>query len=78
MTANVQQITEQIKALGPSEQAELFQWLDDFEEHFESAWDRQIEEDFKSEGRLHPFLQKVKREIAEGRTKPLDEVIGDQ
>jgi hypothetical protein len=40
-------------------------------------WDRQIEDDAKA-GRLDPLWEEARREIAEGKTRPLDEILDDQ
>jgi hypothetical protein len=37
------------------------------------AWDEQIERDFSPGGRGAPLLTELKREIAEGRTRPMVE-----
>ena len=44
---------------------------------FDDAWDRQIEADEKA-GRLDPLWQEAMEDIKAERTKPLDEVLGDQ
>jgi len=38
------------------------------------AWDRQIEEDAAA-GRLDSLWEETRREIAEGKTRPLDEIL---
>jgi hypothetical protein len=44
---------------------------------FDDAWDRQIEADAKA-GRLDHLWTEAMEDIKAGRTKPLDEVLGDQ
>lgn len=39
-------------------------------------WDRQIEEDAKA-GRLDFLFEEAKQDIAEGKTRPLDEILDD-
>ena len=45
------------------------------ENHFDDAWDRQIETDAKA-GRLDHVIAQAEADIAAGRTKPLDEILG--
>ena len=77
MTTRVEHIAEQVKALAEHERAEFLLWLSDFELEHSDDWDKQIAEDSQPAGRLGIVLDRVRRDIAEGRTKPLDEVIGD-
>ena len=77
MTANVEKIAEQVKALPDRELEEFLSWLADYQSEQANDWDKEMERDFASGGRLEPFLEKVRRDIAEGRTKPLDEILGD-
>ena len=75
MTTRVEEIAEQVKTLPEQERAEFLAWLSDFELSRFDAWDQQIASDSEPGGRLTNVLDRVRREIAEGRTKPLDEVI---
>jgi hypothetical protein len=77
MTANVQRIVEQVKALPQGERDEFLSWLADFEIARQDEWDREIARDTRPGGPLEPVLRRVRKDISEGRTKPLDEVIGD-
>ena len=43
---------------------------------YQADWDRQIEEDSES-GALDFLIRKISDDIAQGRTRPLDEVCGD-
>ena len=43
---------------------------------FNDAWDRQIDADARA-GRLDFLWEEAKRDIKEGRTRPLDELLGD-
>jgi hypothetical protein len=63
-------IKEAIAALPEEERISLSAWLalqqyDD--------WDREMVRDFSSGGRGMPFVEKVKREIAEGKANPIEE-----
>ena len=63
----LEQIEKEIAALSREDRAKLAEWLAEFQAE---QWDRQIEEDAKS-GRLDRFIDKAKREIAAGKTRPL-------
>ena len=71
--STVSEIQEAITRLSAAEQRQLARW---FEEAFEDAWDNQIEEDIKA-GRLNDLIAQAEADIAAGRVKPLDEVLGD-
>ena len=77
MTTRVEQIVAQIKALPENEREEVFTWLSDFELRQSDHWDQEIAKDSQPGGRLGSVLDRVRRDIAEGRTKPLDEIIDD-
>lgn len=62
-----------ITRLPASERWRLARW---FEEELEEAWDAQIEEDAKA-GRLDDLIARAEADIAAGRVKPLDEVLGN-
>ncbi len=75
MTTRVEQIAEQVKSLPLSEREELLAWLAEFELGQVDAWDADITQDSLPGGRMQHVLDRVRRDIAEGRTKPLGEVI---
>jgi len=75
MTTKVQQIAEQVKALPEQEMDEFLSWLADYEAEHADQWDQEIARDTQPGGRLQTLLDRVKRDIAEGRTKPLDEIL---
>lgn len=75
MTISVQKIAEQIKALPAKELDEFLSWLADYELGYADPWDAQIARDSQPGGRLESVLSRVRTDIAEGRTKPLDEVV---
>ena len=77
MTSAVEQIAAQIEALPEKELEELLSWLADFESTHADEWDKEIERDAQPGGRLDAVLKRVRQDIAEGRTKPLDEVLHD-
>jgi len=72
--STVSEIQEAITCLSAAEQRQLAR---SFEEALEDAWDNQIEEDIKA-GRLNDLIAQAEADIAAGRVKPLDEVLGDR
>ena len=78
MTTRVEQIAEQVKSLPLSEREELLTWLADFELGQVDSWDEEIARDCQPGGRMQRVLDRVRRDIAEGRTKPLGEVIDNE
>ena len=78
MTTRVEQIAEQVKSLPLSEREELLAWLADFELGQVDAWDEEVARDSLPGGRMQRVLDRVRLDIAEGRTKPLGEVIDNE
>ena len=70
---SAQEIIEQIKVLPASERAQVVKYV---VENVEDAWDVQIEDDVKA-GRLDDLIAQAEADIAAGRVKPLNEVLGD-
>ena len=75
MTAKVEKIAEQVKALPEDERDQFLSWLADFELEHSDEWDKEIARDSQPGGRLEHVLNRVRKDIAEGRTKPLDEFL---
>ena len=71
--STVTEIQQAITRLSMAEQRQLARW---FEEALEDAWDAQIQGDIKA-GRLNDLIARAETDIAAGRVKPLDEVLGD-
>jgi hypothetical protein len=71
----VSEIIEAVKKLPERDKSEFLERLT--EVNFDDAWDGQIEADAKA-GRLDPLWQEAMEDIKAGRTKPLDEVLGDE
>jgi len=76
-TARVQQIADQVKSLPVEEREEFLSWLADYQLQQMDAWDEEIANDCKPGGRLSGVLERARRDIAEGRTRPLDDILGD-
>ena len=77
MTGKVEKIAEQVKALPEGEREEFLSWLADFELEHSDEWDKEIARDSQPGGRLEHVLKRVRTDIAEGRTKPLDEILNN-
>jgi hypothetical protein len=68
-------IKEAIKRLSPEQQTVLAGWLS---ERDWKAWDEQIERDFSAGGQGMPVLAELEREIAEGKTRPMEEGFAER
>jgi hypothetical protein len=75
MTATVEKLAETVKALPDQEFDEFLSWLADYGLAHPDRWDQEIERDSQPGGRLDAVLRRVRRDIAAGSTKPLDEII---
>ncbi len=71
--STVTEIIEAVKKLPDEQKGEFLQRLTEID--FDDAWDRQIEADVKA-GRLDHVIAQAEADIAAGRTKPLDEIVG--
>jgi hypothetical protein len=70
---SVLEIEQAIHALDPSERWKL---LERFNERMWEEWDRQIEGDVKA-GRLDALIAEAKSEVAQGKARPLHEILHD-
>ena len=62
--------------VGPRAQLdELLAWLADDELQQPDEWDKAMERDSQPDGRLQGVIDRARKDIAAGRTKPLDEVL---
>ncbi|HEV1284624.1 MAG TPA: hypothetical protein VNU44_04910 [Bryobacteraceae bacterium] len=68
-------IKEAIEKLPPEQQTVLANWLS---ERDWKSWDEQIERDFSSGGRGMPLLAELEREIAEGKSRPMEEGFAER
>jgi hypothetical protein len=78
MTAKLNKLCEQVKALPPKEREAFLSWVADFEAQCGDDWDKEIERDARPGGRLKHVLARARRDIAAGRTKPLDELLNNR
>ena len=63
----LEKIEQEIAALGEGDRRKLARW---FAEFLADSWDAEIEQDVKS-GRLDKLIDDARRDIAEGKIKPL-------
>lgn len=63
-------IKEAIQRLPEQERRALAGWIEEMEE---AAWDAEIERDFAPGGRGEAVEQRIRREIAEGKARPIEE-----
>jgi len=75
MKAAVKKIAEQVKALPETDLEEFLSWLEEYEMGHPDTWDKEIEQDSQDGGPLSSVLNRVRMDIASGKTKPLDEVL---
>lgn len=71
----VEAIKAAIEQLSEADRRKLADW---FEEMEEQAWDKQIEQDFSPGGRGMPLLAELERELAEGKTRPMEEGFAER
>lgn len=76
VSATVERVFAQVRALSLSEQEELWKLLADEQGKNLDAWEKQIEADSAS-GKLDHLLAELTEDIAAGRVKPLHEVIDE-
>jgi hypothetical protein len=75
MTAIVEKIADQIRSLPRAQLDEFLVWLADYELQQSDQWDKEMEQDCLPGGRLQGIIDQARKDIASGRTKPLDEVL---
>ncbi len=63
----LEKIEQEISSLDPKDVRKLADWLDEYKAEL---WDRQIEADAKA-GKLDGLIAEARREIAEGKVRPL-------
>ena len=77
MTAAVEKLAGEIRGLSQEELDQFLSWLAQYQAEQMDQWDRQIERDSSPGGGLQAVLDRVRKDISAGRTKPLDEVLDD-
>lgn len=77
MTATVEKIVDEVKSLPRAQLDEFLAWLAEYELQQPDEWDKEMERDCQPGGRLQEVIDRARKDIAAGRTKPLDEVLGN-
>ena len=75
MTATVEKIADEVKSLPRAQLDELLAWLAEYELQQPDEWDKAMERDSRPGGRMQDIIDRARKDIAAGRTKPLDEVL---
>ena len=73
--STIPEIIDAVKRLNEEQKNQFLAKLAEID--FDDAWDRQMEADAKA-GRLDFLWKEAKGEIAEGKTRPLDELLGHE
>jgi hypothetical protein len=68
MTATVGRIVDQVKKPQQDEHEELLDWLAERQASEMDAWDKELERDSRPGGRLQAVMNRVRQDIAAGRT----------
>lgn len=75
MTTAVQKIADEVRSLPRAQLDEFLGWLSEYELQQPDSWDEEMERDSQSGGRLQGLIDRARKDIADGRTKPLDEIL---
>ena len=78
MTQAVEKIVGEVKALSGAELDEFLAWLADFEAGRMDDWDQEIAADSQAGGRMQDLLDRTRKDVASGKTKPLDEILDNK
>ena len=73
--STVVEIIDAVRRLDEKQKKEFLAQLAEID--FDDAWDRQIDADARA-GRFDFLWEEAKRDIKEGRTRPLDELLGHE
>ena len=72
--STVSEIREAIRKL-PA--LEAWQLADELRDYLDALWDEQFEEDVKA-GRLDALIARARQEHGNGKTRSMDEIVGDR
>ena len=78
MTKTVEKIVQEVKSLPAKQLEEFLAWFADFESQRMDDWDKAVARDCGPQGRLRGMVEKAERDIATGKTEPLDELLDDR
>ena len=71
--STVAEIRQAIEKLSPGEAWKL---ASELREYLDAVWDKQFEQDVKA-GRLDAAITRARKEHASGRSRPMDEIVGN-
>ena len=66
----VEAIKDAIQQLPEAERTSLVAWLNEMEY---DEWDKEMVKDFSPDGRGMQWVKEAKREVAEGKSRPIEE-----
>jgi hypothetical protein len=72
--STVTEIRAAIRKLPPQDAWKL---AEDLREYLDALWDKQFEKDVKA-GRLNDLIARAREEHANGKTRPMDEIVRDE
>ena len=75
MTTVVEKIADDVRSLPKAQFDEFLAWLAEYELQHPDEWDKEMERDSQPGGRLQNVIDRARKDIAAGRTKPLDEIL---
>ena len=75
MTTVVEKIADDVRSLPKAQFDEFLAWLAEYELQHPDEWDKEMERDSQPSGRLQNVIDRARKDIAAGRTKPLDEIL---
>ena len=75
MTTAVERIVDEVRSLPRAQLDEFLGWLSEYELQQPDSWDEEMDRDSQPGGRLQDLMDRARRDIAAGRTKPLDEIL---
>ena len=77
MTTAVEKIVDEVKSLPRAQLDEFLAWLAEYELQQPDDLDQEMARDSLPGGRLQDVIDRARKDIAAGRTKPLDEVLNN-
>jgi Arc/MetJ-type ribon-helix-helix transcriptional regulator len=73
----VSTVTEIRDAIQKLSAKDAWQLAEELRDYLDALWDRQFEDDVKA-GRLDQVIARAREEHAGGKTRSMDEIIGDK
>lgn len=70
-------LTEIREAIQKLPAKEAWQLAEELREHLDALWDGQFEKDVEA-GRLDKIIARAREEHASGKTRSMDEIVGDK